>query len=126
VCLAAGIAAGRLVDFERRELLIIIAVFLALAIAARLACVRRLVHLSCLLAVLFTGTLLELTRRPGPPPEIETQRREVLILSGCVVEPPAFLENREQFILELEPGARARVSLYPRPGEKPPALGYGQ
>lgn len=126
MCLAAGIAAGRLVDFERRELLIIIGVFLALAIAARLARAERLVRPSVLLAVLFTGALLELTRRPGPPPEIETQRREVLILSGCVVEPPAFLENREQFILELEPGARARVSLYPRPGEKPPALGYGQ
>jgi competence protein ComEC len=126
VSLAAGIAAGRLVDFGSRELIVILSAFLALAGVAGLARAHRLACVCGLLAVLATGALLELAHRPGPPPEIETQPREILVLSGCVVEPPAFLENREQFILEFEPGARARVNLYPRPGELPPALRYGQ
>src|SRR5262249_10696830 len=45
---------------------------------------------------------------------------------GCVVEPPVFSDRREQFVLELEPGARARVNFYLRDGESPPSLRYGQ
>ena len=58
-------------------------------------------------------------RRPGPPPEPDAGAREVVIIDGCVVEPPVFSEDREQFALELAPHARARVSLYTQPGGKP-------
>ena len=126
MCLATGILAGRLVGFESRELLILIGVFLLLAGVARLAGTRRMVWACTLFAVLFGGAWLDLRHRPGPPPVIESRAREVLILSGCVVEPPAFYQDRERFVLELEPGARAQVSLYPRPGQSPPALEYGQ
>lgn len=71
--LAAGIAAGRLVEFESRELIVILCAFLALAGVAGLARARRLMYLCALLAVLVTGALLELTHRPGPPPVIEAQ-----------------------------------------------------
>jgi competence protein ComEC len=50
----------------------------------------------------------------------------VVILAGCVVEPAVFSEDREQFVLELEPGARVQVSIYPKEGAQPPALRYGQ
>ncbi|HSW50010.1 MAG TPA: ComEC/Rec2 family competence protein [Bryobacteraceae bacterium] len=126
VCLAAGIAAGRFVDFGSRELVITIAAFLALSIASYIAGSLRLVRLSVWLALLFAGVATELLHRPGPAPEIDAGPREILLLSGCVVQPPVLFPNREQFVLELEPGARVRVNLYQRPGEPPPALRYGQ
>jgi competence protein ComEC len=126
VCLVVGIAAGRLVAFENRELLLLISVFLALVVMARMGRSRRMEHACVLFAVLFAGAWLELRHRPGAPPVIDSKSREVLLLSGCVVEPPAFYQGRATFVLELEPGARARVSLYPRPGQSPPALHYGQ
>ncbi len=126
MCLVVGIAAGRLVAFENRELLIPIAVFLALAGVARMGRSRRMVQVCALFAMFFAGAWLELRHRPGAPPFIESKSREVLLLSGCVVEPSAFYQDRASFVLELDPGARARVSLYPRPGQSPPVLRYGQ
>ncbi len=126
VSLAAGIAAGRFVDFGSRELTTIIVAFLALAAVSRLVRAPRLTHVCLWFAMLFTGVLVELVHRPGPPPEIDRRPREIMLLAGCVVAPPSLFPNHEQFVLELDPGARARVSLYPRPGEQPPTLEYGQ
>ena len=78
-----------------------------------------------LLATFFTGALTEAWHRPGPPPTIDAGSKEVLILAGCVVEPSVFSSNREQFTLELDPGARARVSLNLDDGETPQRLNYG-
>jgi competence protein ComEC len=69
---------------------------------------------------------LELLRRPGRAPQIDASWRETVLLSGCVVSPPAFYEGRDQFVVELAPNARARVSLTVREGETPPNLHYGQ
>ncbi len=49
-----------------------------------------------------------------------------MLLEGCVVEPTVFSEAREQFTLELDPGARARVTLGLRDGDPPQRLDYGQ
>ena len=49
-----------------------------------------------------------------------------MILEGCVVEPTVFSENREQFTLELDPGARARISLNLADNAPPQRLDYGQ
>jgi competence protein ComEC len=126
ISLAGGIAAGRLIGLGSRELVVLISAFLTLALAARLAGAGRMVRPCLLGAILFAGGLLELLHRPGPPPAIEAQPREIMVLSGCVVEPPAFFPDREQFILELDRNARARVTLYPKPGEAAPTLRYGQ
>ncbi len=72
------------------------------------------------------GALLETLHRPGPPPEIDAGAHENVILDGCVVSPPAFYEGRDAFLIELAPGARARVTLSIRDGEIPPDLRYGQ
>ena len=72
------------------------------------------------------GALTALLHVPGPPPEIDATAREIVIVGGCVVEPPAVSEGRERFLLELAPGARAQVTLYTREGETLPALGYGE
>lgn len=79
-----------------------------------------------LLALLAAGVLIDVMHRPGPTPQIDATSRESLILGGCVVEPAVFSEDREQFTLELDPGARARVTLPLRDGETPQLLAYGQ
>ena len=69
---------------------------------------------------------MEAWHRPGPPPEIDAGSRETVILAGCVVEPTVLSADREQFTLELDPGARARVSLALIDGDQPQRLDYGQ
>src|SRR6185369_10470733 len=80
-----------------------------------------------LLAMLFAGAFAGAWHRPGPAPEIDATSRETVIVAGCVVEPTVFAEDRSQFTLELEPGARARVVM-PSDEEDPApaALAYGQ
>ena len=79
-----------------------------------------------LLALVFAGVFVEAWHRPGAPPEIDASSREILVADGCVVEPTVFSPDREQFTLELDRGARARVSLSLRDGDSPQKLDYGQ
>jgi competence protein ComEC len=67
-----------------------------------------------------------LAHAPGPPPELDVEGREIVILAGCVVEPPAISGERERFLLEIEPHARAQVTIYTKGGEPLPPLRYGQ
>ncbi len=80
----------------------------------------------CLMALVGAGVLVELAHRLPPRPELNTDASEISILTGCVVEPSAISPDRDQFTLELEPGARVRMSLYVREGEPSPVLRYGQ
>jgi competence protein ComEC len=63
--------------------------------------------------------------RPGSPPVIEAESEEVLLVSGCVVEPLSIQDDRGRFILEIEPGARANVSVRIVTGEPLPVARYG-
>ncbi|MFN7993502.1 MAG: ComEC/Rec2 family competence protein [Bryobacteraceae bacterium] len=123
--IAAGILASRLAAFGIAELLIVLVLFILLGTIACLRNSRRLAGACCLLGMAAAGALTDLAHRPGPPPELDAEGRAPVILSGCVVEPPA-LADRERFVLELEPGARAQVTAYAREGEPPPSLEYGQ
>src|ERR1700693_788315 len=108
--LVCGILLGRAVSFSRFDAAWPSVVFLILAAltAGRSPWLRR----TCVaLALLFTGVLAETWHRPGPPPQIDAGLRETVLLEGCVFEPSAFSHDREQFTLELDRGARARVSL---------------
>jgi len=126
VALCAGAAAARYVPFSRNGLLVATALVAALAALAWWKASRRAALAAGLTAVFFLGALTAVLHRLPPRPELDATSREVVILSGCVVEPPAFSEGREQFTLELGPGARARVSFYERPGVALPDLHYGQ
>lgn len=120
---AAGILVGRIFGLTLGESLWPIAAFLALAAAAR----SRNLRLICIgLALGFAGIADQAWQRPGPPPEIDAGSKEILILEGCVVEPTVFSNNREQFTLELDRKARARVSLSLKDGETAQRLDYGQ
>lgn len=63
-----------------------------------------------------------------PKPVIQAEAREILQVEGCVVDPPVLHSpgDRTVFLLELEPGAIARVSLYLREGDAPPVIRYGE
>lgn len=95
-----------------------------MAACALLALPKTRLRLVCIfLACAFAGAWTAVVHRPGPPPRLNAESGETLVLSGCVVEPPSMSDDREQFLLELAPGARARVSVR---GEGLPELRYGQ
>src|SRR5689334_6386475 len=124
--IAAGILVSRFVQFQAAELSGAIAAFLLLGMLALYRRARLLAGICCALGLTATGALTALAHAPGPPPELDAEGREIVILGGCVVEPPAISGERERFLLELEPHARAQVTLYSRNGESLPALRYGQ
>ncbi|HWR49582.1 MAG TPA: ComEC/Rec2 family competence protein [Bryobacteraceae bacterium] len=120
VAVLAGVVAAGFVGFGTVELIAASAALFALCLLRARAAVKRSAAVA---AFFFTGALLATVHEPGPPPSIDADPRETMILEGCVVEPPAFSDDREQFVLELDPGARARVTLS---GDELPALRYGQ
>lgn len=124
--IAAGIVASRFVPFHSTELIAAIGAFAVLSCIALVRRARLLALVCCLLGVFFGGALIDLAHRPGPAPELNVEGREIVILGGCVVEPPAISGPRERFVLELEPHARAQVTLYIKDGETLPDLRYGQ
>jgi len=126
VAIAAGILLSRQVSFEKHELAALISAFGVLTLICLWRRLGVLAVVCCLLALVAGGVLVEIVHRLPPRPELNTDASEISILTGCVVEPSAISPDRDQFTLELEPGARVRISLYVREGEQPPVLRYGQ
>jgi competence protein ComEC len=124
--IAAGILATRFAGFHESELFGAIAAFLLLGMMARRRRSPALAGICGCLGLVCAGALTAVLHSPGPTPELDVEGREVVILGGCVVEPPAISGERERFTLELERHARAQVTLYTREGEALPALRYGQ
>jgi competence protein ComEC len=123
---AAGILLSHLLGFSLRETGWPLIVFLVLAGVSARVHARGLVGVCAALTLVFAGVFVETWHRPGPPPELDAGSREVVLLEGCVVEPTVFSIDREQFTLELDPGARARVSLAVLEGDTPQRLDYGK
>ena len=124
--LALGVLAGRYATFGPGDLLLGTAGPFLLGALALWRGARVLAGACCCAGLIAAGVWLEAAHRPGPSPELDAQAREIVILAGCVVEPPAVAGERERFVLELEPGARAQVTLYTRGNEALPGLRYGQ
>src|SRR3984893_588386 len=125
LALASGILFSRMLGFGRVELLVCLPLFFAITLLAHRRS-WRIGYAGCLATLVLCGASLESLHRPGRAPEIDASSHETVLLSGCVVSPPAFYEGRDQFVLELARKARARVSLTVREGEMPPDLRYGQ
>jgi competence protein ComEC len=118
----SGILLGRALTFSRPGAAWPAAVFVLLALFST----PRLRRWCAVLALIFTGAFADAWHRPGPRPRIDAGSRETVILAGCVVEPSVLSPGRQQFTLELDPGARARVSL-PLEDDVPlQRLEYGQ
>ncbi|MGA3186022.1 MAG: DNA internalization-related competence protein ComEC/Rec2 [Bryobacteraceae bacterium] len=119
--MAAGILTSHIFDFSLRESAFPILAFILFAILA-----TNWLRKTCLiLTIFFTGALTESLHRPPPAPTIDASSKEIMLLEGCVVDPSVFSPSREQFTLELDPGARARVSM--NLDDTPPQrLNYGQ
>jgi competence protein ComEC len=124
--LAGGVVAARFVSFSLSELGLAAGALAVLAALAFWKSTRRAALAAGLAALFFAGAIVGVVHRPDPPPEIDAAAGEIVILSGCVVNPPVFSADREQFTLELAPHARARVSLYIKPGERLPDFDYGR
>ena len=125
LALSAGILASHWVRFQTSELTISIFLLLGVTLLA-LRYSNRVVYFGCLVAVLLCGALDGVLHAPGRAPEINAGFEESVLLSGCVVEPPAFYAGRDQFTVELARNARVRVTLTVLEGSKPPDLRYGQ
>ncbi len=123
--LATGIVASRALALDARSLVLALGASMLLILASNWRA-RRMAMPCWLFAVTIAGAMLEAARRPGRPPEIDAGARELVVLRGCVVSPPASYEGRDQFTVELAPKARAQVSMTVREGESPPDLNYGQ
>lgn len=124
VAFAAGILLDQAAPFSTREAGLAAAALAILALPPASAWIKRT---AALLAMFFAGALAGAWHRPGPAPEIDATSHEIVLLAGCVVEPTVFGEDRAQFTLELEPGARAQVLIPSDEGDAAPArLAYGQ
>ena len=78
-----------------------------------------------LVAALAFGGLLVASRRPIRSPGLSVPDNFPAIYEGCVVDPALLAADRERFVVELAPGARAQVSLFAKPNESLPSLPYG-
>ncbi|MEO8027380.1 MAG: ComEC/Rec2 family competence protein [Bryobacteraceae bacterium] len=124
--LISGVLLARLADFTILEAALAGAAFLGLALVCWRRHAPRLRIVCLLLATVCAGIWTASAQKAGPPPRLDAANGESVILSGCIVEPPALSAGREQFTLELAEGARARVSVSLDEGEAPPQLKYGQ
>lgn len=118
---AGGVAVSRLAGLSAAEA----AVCLATACAGRLLSRHRLTAcFTAWTAWTAAGALAAaLHLPPAPPPFDLTPRR----IEGCVVESAVIRGDRMQFTLEVQPGARIRVSWPPsKTGAFPAPLVYGQ
>ncbi len=123
---ATGILLSNWTQFAPRELVLAGVALAALAMVARSRKCRILTLAATALAMVAAGALADVLRNPGPAPELQAEDGETLILAGCIVGPPVLTSDRDQFVLELEPGARANVSFSVKEGEPAPRLEYGQ
>ncbi|MEO8595703.1 MAG: ComEC/Rec2 family competence protein [Candidatus Solibacter sp.] len=124
--LASGILVNRYVTLPAWESAAAMSAYFALGAFALWRGSRMLAGICCMLALAFAGIWDARLHAPGPAPYIEVSGREVVLVGGCVVEPPAMSGERERFVLELDREARAQVTLYVKDGESLPKLRYGQ
>jgi competence protein ComEC len=111
---------------DRWPLVISIASCAALAVVSLVRGLKSTAGIASLTGFVFCGGLLEISHAPGNPPKLDVPDLSVTIISGCVVQPPALTGDREQFVMELAPHAKARVTMFAHPGEELPSLRYGE
>lgn len=97
---------------------------IALAVAFPSARLVRL-PIACV-AIALCGIATQIIHRQDRTPRLNADDAETVLLDGCVINPPLFSSQREQFTLELAPKTAARISIMVKPGESVRPIGYGQ
>lgn len=121
---AAGIFASHYARFDWLELALGFGLFLACALACRYAS-KRMEWLAWGCCLCAAGAAAAEYHRPPPPPIVDADAGELLVIGGCVVESLSVRDGLGRFLLELEPGARAAVSVRAGPEDDTPNLRYG-
>ena len=126
VMLAAGILSAHLLATSQPGLvpeavaLWVAAVGLLIIPAARLlAATQKFGRISLCAAVagsFLVGLATEKQHHQTRVPKLNADDGEVLVIAGCVSNPPVFSPDRAQFVLDLTPQASARVSVNLRDG----------
>ncbi|HEX4166030.1 MAG TPA: ComEC/Rec2 family competence protein [Bryobacteraceae bacterium] len=128
VCLATGILLAHLLISGRSAPATTFSLAGAAILAFSLTLCRsyprvRLAILGTTLVLAGLGT--QMLHRRGPAPRLDAEDGEAVLLSGCVVNPPVFSPQREQFTLDLARNAAVRISVNLKTDAKV-ALAYGQ
>ena len=124
--LAVGILLAHFIYFQLVELTIPLALaglLLATTLAVRAA--HNFRTIVCCLCFALAGIAAQVIHRPTQAPRLNANDGEIVLLSGCVTNPPVFSPQREQFTINLTPKAAARLMLNLKADDKL-ALNYGQ
>jgi hypothetical protein len=122
---AAGIAIARYTPFDRQPVVLAAAALLLLTLIAWARRTGWLTFLCLMPALVFVGIALAVSRPAALPPSLSVPDNVPAIFEGCVTDPALLAIDRERFVVELAPGARAQVSLFARDGVSFPDLPYG-
>jgi competence protein ComEC len=126
IALAAGILAAHFIPFTATALAAACVIVMAgVLLAIWKAYPAPLVWSVVCLASATAGIGTQMAHRPGRTPRLNVEDTEVVLLSGCVVNPPVFSPGREQFTLKLGRRASIRLSVTLKDNPKLP-LSYGQ
>jgi len=124
--LATGILIAHFFYFRLPDVLGALALSGILAILAQvLPSGRRMRLVTCCLLLAIVGIVTQVIHRQGRAPRLNAEDTETVLVSGCVINPPVFSPNREQFTLQLAPHAAARISVNLK-GNANLGLDYGQ
>jgi competence protein ComEC len=124
--LAAGILVAHFVFFRFSDLIVPANTAGALAIATSLLAPGHRMRLATACTLIFiTGIATQVVHRQGRIPRLSAEDGDTVLLSGCVINPPVFSPDREQFTLELAPKVAARISVNLQRDTNLP-LAYGQ
>jgi competence protein ComEC len=126
VVLATGILSARFVNVELTSLIVPAALAAgAICLSRFLPAARRIRPAAIFFVIGLTGMATQILHRPGRTPTLNAQDADTVLLSGCVVNPPVFSPDREQFTLALAPKASIRLNVALKNAQTLP-LAYGQ
>jgi competence protein ComEC len=124
--LAAGILAAHFFYFKPADLAIPGTICAAAIAATWIHRCSAWVQWSVLcITCALLGILTQALHRHDRTPKLNAEDGEVVLLSGCIVSPPALAPDRESFDLQLAPGAVAQISVISK-GEVMRKLAYGE
>jgi competence protein ComEC len=110
--LASGILSGHFFYFRLPDLYVALALACVALILILVRREKRTISLlvSCVCFWL-CGLVTETVHRQGAAPKLDAEDGDVVLLDGCVSNPPVFSPNREQFTLNLSRQAAVRLTV---------------